>query len=115
MAKNFSQKNDIIKQRILQYVEHKQLVKTEFYQKIDVVASTFGGSALQNALSSRTIVQILTLFPDLSAEWLLRGKGQMIIEEKPQIQTNEELIMENNYLKRIVEIQKKLIAKLEEQ
>ena len=34
------------------------------------------------ALSSKVIEGVLTVFPDVSAEWLLRGKGEMLISEQ---------------------------------
>lgn len=33
------------------------------------------------ALSSKVIEGVLSVFPDVSAEWLLRGKGEMLISE----------------------------------
>lgn len=34
------------------------------------------------ALSSKVIEGVLSVFPDVSAEWLLRGKGEMLISEQ---------------------------------
>ena len=34
------------------------------------------------ALSSKVIDGVLSVFPDVSAEWLLRGKGEMLISEQ---------------------------------
>ena len=34
------------------------------------------------ALSSKVIERVLSVFPDVSAEWLLRGKGEMLISEQ---------------------------------
>lgn len=34
------------------------------------------------ALSSKVIEGVLSVFPDVSAEWLLRGKGEMLISER---------------------------------
>ncbi|MCR8918360.1 XRE family transcriptional regulator [Bacteroides sp. ET225] len=43
-------------------------------------------------LSLTTINAILSTFPDISAEWLLRGKGEMLIaEEQPSEAGNERL------------------------
>lgn len=34
------------------------------------------------ALSSKVIEGVLSVFPDVSAEWLLRGKGDMLVGEQ---------------------------------
>lgn len=34
------------------------------------------------ALSSKVIEGVLSVFPNVSAEWLLRGKGEMLISEQ---------------------------------
>ena len=78
-------------------------------------------------LSLTTINAILSTFPDISAEWLLRGKGEMLIaEEQPSEAGNERLgklidtialLQEtvNNYKKRLGDLEarnKRLEAEL---
>ena len=36
-------------------------------------------------MSSKVIEGVLSVFPDVSAEWLLRGKGEMLISEQPTL------------------------------
>lgn len=38
----------------------------------------------KSAMAASTIVLVLSAFPDVSAEWLLRGTGSMVIQQKPQ-------------------------------
>ena len=73
--------NDVI-QRIKEAFSKKNTNPTKFSK---------GDSALQNRLSRQlrgavitfdTIQRILDDFPDISAEWLLRGKGDMYVQEK---------------------------------
>ncbi len=41
-------------------------------------------------ISQKLIVAIATTFPDLSAEWLLRGKGAMLLTDTPKEETKKE-------------------------
>ena len=50
----------------------------DFYEKIQVHPSTFSGKGLQSALSGTTIAEILKIYPELSADWLLLEKGEML-------------------------------------
>jgi hypothetical protein len=116
MAKKNIYKIDNIKTRLLQYAENKGYAKIDFYNKIDVAPSLFSNSQLQSAISSNKIVEILTIFPDLSAEWLFRGQGQMIIAPPPPTEDTDYLQsriqqLENNIksLEYIVHTQEKLI------
>ena len=50
----------------------------DFYKKISVHPSTFSGKGLQSSLSGDIIAEILTIYPELSADWLLLEKGEML-------------------------------------
>lgn len=50
----------------------------DFYEKISVHPSTFSGKGLQSALSGTTISEILKMYPELSPDWLLLEKGEML-------------------------------------
>lgn len=61
----------------------------------------------ETSIKSETIIRILETYPDLSAEWLLRGKGKMILPEHNSLDTMiaalihriEQLAIENQQLK----------------
>ena len=72
------EKTDKIKVRVLQFAKNQHLVMGDFYKKISVHPSTFSGKGLQSSLSGDIIVEILTIYPELSADWLLLGKGEML-------------------------------------
>ena len=63
----------------------------------------------ETSIKSETIIRILTVYPDLSAEWLLRGKGEMLLSSSQPtdrsitllIRRIEELIIENHNLRAI--------------
>lgn len=72
------EKSDAIKLRILQFAKSQHLMMCDFYEKISVHPSTFSGKGLQSSLSGVTISEILKLYPELSADWLLLEKGEML-------------------------------------
>lgn len=71
---NFNQ----IKERILQFINYKNVSIRKFSEKIDINPSNFGKSNLKSDLSSQVLSKILIIFPEISAEWLLTGKGDML-------------------------------------
>lgn len=71
---------DQIKVRLLQFIESQNIPKTKFFELSTVSPSNFSGKGAESALSTDKIVQILTTFSDLSPDWLLLGKGEMLRE-----------------------------------
>lgn len=69
---------DIIKQRLLLFLEKQKIKKYDFYQKVDLSPSNFGGKGLQSSLSAVKISEILNIFPELNPDWLLLEKGEML-------------------------------------
>lgn len=78
MAKEKLKKTDEIKLRVLQFAKAQKLMMGDFYEKISVHPSTFSGKGLESALSGTTISDILKFYPELSADWLLLEKGEML-------------------------------------
>jgi len=74
---NFKAKNMTIKEKILAYLTQKKVKKAPFFDKVGIASSNFKGEALQSELGGDKIAKILAECPDLSAEWLLRGIGNM--------------------------------------
>lgn len=73
---------DAVRQRIIDIFNRKNTNPTKFSK---------GDSALQNRLSRQlrgavitfdTIQRILEDFSDISAEWLIRGTGQMFLQKE---------------------------------
>lgn len=50
----------------------------DFYKKIELSPSNFSGDALCSALKSDNIVKVLIAYPELSPDWLLLEKGEML-------------------------------------
>jgi repressor LexA len=67
-----------IKERILHYTDFKGLAKEKFFENLGVTYGNFKGEAKKKALSSDVLAKIVSMYPDISTEWLLTGKGEMI-------------------------------------
>lgn len=76
---------DDVRQRIIEIFRMNNTNPTKFSK---------GDSALQNRLSrqlrgavitSDTIQRVLEDFPDISAEWLIRGTGEIYIKQQSEI------------------------------
>lgn len=69
---------NIVYQRVNEILNNKQ-VSVNALSKLAGMAQTTLNTQLrgERALSVLVIVKILEIFPDISAEWLLRGEGEM--------------------------------------
>jgi len=67
-----------IKQRILQYIEYKKISKEFFCQKTGISTGNLKGKSLLSEIGGTQIVEILSIFEEISPEWLLTGNGTMI-------------------------------------
>ena len=70
-----------IKQRILQFVDYKQIERKNFFGELNVATSNFRGNALYSEVGGDVIAKILSNHPKLNAEWLLTGNGDMLKDE----------------------------------
>ena len=70
-----------IKEKILAFLEVSGIKKVDFFERTGIQSSNFKGSNLTSAPGSDMLVKILTSYPELSAEWLMTGKGDMLKNE----------------------------------
>ena len=67
-----------LRERVKILLENKKFNPTSFSEAIGVLQQTFNRQIKgQGAISIDTVSAILSTFPDISAEWLLRGTGTM--------------------------------------
>ena len=79
---------DNIKQRIMLIMKQLGFSKMEMAKKLEVPYTTFSDSLTdKRSLSLDTVAKLLVAFPDVSAEWLLRGHGSM---KKSEIESDLE-------------------------
>ena len=67
----------MIKERILQIAENKGIAKEKFFQKIGMTYGNFKGIQKKTSVNSDALDKIISIYPDISPEWLLSGKGDM--------------------------------------
>ena len=67
-----------IKGRILSFLGSEGIKKSDFYQATGLSDSNFKGKNRLSQPGGDMIVKILTAYPNLSADWLIMGKGNML-------------------------------------
>lgn len=67
-----------IKERILTFLAQKGITKAQFYKETGLSDANFKGIGLKSELGGDKIVKILSIYPDISADWLLMGLGEML-------------------------------------
>lgn len=69
----------MIKQRLMQYLEHKGVTKYKFYKETGL---SNGFLDKEGAIGSDKCEIISYQYKDLNLEWLITGKGEMLKSEK---------------------------------
>ena len=73
-----------IKRRIFEYLKIKGISKTSFYEASGIAASNFKGVGATSELGGDKIAKVLTLYEDLNADWLLTGRGEILLTKTPK-------------------------------
>jgi transcriptional regulator with XRE-family HTH domain len=106
-----------VKQRVMDLVEDKTESVSGFAKAINVAQTTLSEYLNNGKIPSFKVVNgILEAFPDVSAEWLLRGEGAMYktTELPPVDVTSEESIEHSAEIARLVREKNELIDANEE-
>lgn len=75
------------KEKVSEYLKYKGIS----VYRLEVDSGMSGGYWYKTkSISAEVLSRIACAFSDLSAEWLLRGKGSMILEENGSPVSNEE-------------------------
>src|SRR5574344_2031174 len=85
-----------IKKRILQFIEYKGIAKTEFCEKASISYANMKGKSLISEIGGSQLGEILSIYPDLSADWLLTGEGEMLKKGSGNYDNTEQAIHGNN-------------------
>lgn len=76
---------NIVKQRIKDILSIKDSNPTKLAKEYSVNQKTLNNQINSDVqLSASTILLITNAFPDVSAEWLIRGVGDMLLADQPQ-------------------------------
>lgn len=73
--------------KLLKFIEHKKISKREFYLNTGLSNGFLDKSS---HIGSDKIEKIISIYPDLSLDWLVLGKGEMILtpEMTPKVTPN---------------------------
>ena len=77
----------IIKERILKYLEINKITKQKFCEMAGISYGSITGKAVESEFGGEQITEILRIFPDLSPDWLLLGKGEMLREKRENVES----------------------------
>ena len=77
----------LIIQRISSILDHNKVTKQNLANEINMNQTTLGRQLKgEQALPAKLIEGFLHVFPDISAEWLLRGEGEMYKSNSGSVQ-----------------------------
>jgi transcriptional regulator with XRE-family HTH domain len=80
--------------RIRDLISQLEISDTAFAKKCGVKQNTFSNQLSKlREVSLTTIIGILNAYPDVSAEWLLRGKGEMFLTDSKDINQESSKLM----------------------
>ncbi|WP_086984879.1 S24 family peptidase [Elizabethkingia miricola] len=69
------------KERIIQYIDYKGITIKEFLSITDIKRGFLDSDKLKASVSDVFITKIIANYPDINLNWLLTGKGEMLIKQ----------------------------------
>lgn len=69
------------KERILHYIECKNIPKSKFYNDLGIKRGLLDSDKLKASVTDVVIAKILAIYKDLNINWLLTGEGNMLRTE----------------------------------
>ncbi len=99
-----------IKNRILQFIEYKGITKSNFCELTGISYSNLNSKSLESEIGGSQLMLISSKFNEISLDWLILGKGNMLREGV--VRSAEEERME--LLQEVIETQRKTIELLED-
>lgn len=85
-------KNTTIKDRVMEFIDYKQIAKYKFCNIVGLSKGNFSGDALQSELGGDQISKILNTYPEINPDWLILGKGKMIRKNSYNNNNGEKII-----------------------
>ncbi len=64
------------REKILEFIENKGISSREFCRNISVSPNYF---SLKGAVQSDVMIKIYSIYPELNFDWLITGRGEMLI------------------------------------
>ena len=79
---------ELVLQRVLKVYRESALTKVEFAELVGVSTTTIANyEKSQRFVSAECLFSLVGAFPELSAEWLLRGEGDMLLSPHTSLHT----------------------------
>ena len=66
------------KERLLKYLEHKGISRSEFYVLTQMKRGLLDSDKLSGSVNDAVLNKIVLVFPDLDLYWLVSGRGRML-------------------------------------
>jgi hypothetical protein len=82
-----------IKRRILKFIEYKGITKQHFCEKTGISYANIKGKSLESEFGGTQIAEILSIFTELSPDWLLTGRGEMLRKNVENINNSSDVIV----------------------
>lgn len=109
-------RDNTVNQRLVMVREYSQLSRNQFSIKCGSSTTPFYQAEKCSRIPNfATISRVLEAFPEISAEWLIRGNGEMLLSEhhvQDDHDTIETLQKENQKQRAEIERLNKIIASL---
>lgn len=88
---------NVVKQRLREILEKYGSNPTQLAKMYNLNQKTVHNQINSTTqLSASIILLILETYPDISAEWLMRGRGEMILSDDAEISTSSDNISEDD-------------------
>lgn len=97
------------KQKISEFVGSLGISKRDFYAKTGISRGTLENTT---GITEDTLAKLFTTYPELSAEWVLRGEGEMLrgTKKKEEVQLSSTELLDR--IERLVEEKAELKARI---
>lgn len=100
---------EVVLQRVKDFIEESKMSKNAFAKSLSMDQTTVNNQILgKRSVSIDLVLSFLTNYPNISAEWLMRGEGEMFIQEKTEYA--DKLSDETEGYSTIRELQDKIVA-----
>lgn len=81
--------------RIKTYLDYKGITVSAFERSVGMSNGSFGKSLKSGgSIGVDKVESILEKYPDLSAEWLLRGRGEMLCDAVPSLSDEDHQLVQ---------------------
>ena len=80
-----------VKERILYVAKIKGIRLADFCESIGQTYGNYKGENIKSAVSSEVLVRLLAIYPDVNADFILRGTGAPITPERSTAEANSSI------------------------